>query len=47
MIKNYKSNSKQQAKPLPKKSIVDFILNYSNSTTTLKKGRSCFITFMN
>lgn len=47
MIKNYKSNSKQQAKPLPKKSTVDFILNYSKSTTAVKYGTFDFITFQN
>lgn len=47
MIKNYKSNSKQQTKSLPKKSTVDFILNYSKSTTAVKSGKLDFITFQN
>ncbi len=50
MIKNYKnnSNSKQQTTSLlPKQSTVNFILNYSKSTTVLKKGQINFITFQN
>lgn len=47
MIKNYKSNSKQQNNLLPKKSTIDFILNYSKSTKVVKKGSFNFITFQN
>ncbi len=47
MIKNYKTNSKQKPKLLPKTSTIDFILNYSKSTKAVKKGSFHFITFQN
>jgi len=47
MIKNYKSNSKQQNNLLPKKSTIDFVLNYSKSTKMVKKDSFNFITFQN
>lgn len=47
MIKNYKNNSKQQPKLLPKKSTIDFILNYSSSTKAVKTKSAHFITFQN
>ncbi|SFO27353.1 hypothetical protein SAMN05421741_1323 [Paenimyroides ummariense] len=47
MIKNYKNNSKPQTNLLPKQSTLNFILNYSKSTTALKKGSINFITFQN
>ncbi len=47
MIKNYKNNSKPTANLSPKQSTVNFILNYSKSTTVLKKGSINFITFQN
>ncbi|HLW42085.1 MAG TPA: hypothetical protein VKY82_06920 [Flavobacterium sp.] len=47
MIKNYKKDSTQPTKLLPKRSTVDFILNYSKSTKCVKKDPFNFITFQN
>jgi len=47
MIKNYANSSKQQTDQLPKKSTIDFILNYSKSTKIVQTDQFNFITFQN
>lgn len=47
MTKNYSESSKQLAEQQPKKRTIDFILNYSKSTTIVNKGKFNFITFQN
>ncbi len=47
MIKNYKTDGKQQKKLLPKRSTVNFILNYSKGTRSVKNDTFHFITFQN
>lgn len=47
MIKNYTNNSKPQVNKLPKKSTIDFILNYSKGINVLKASKIDFIIFKN